>query len=252
MGNRREDSLITSLQELHRMEEARMEDEARRRAEAERVRAAEVEAARAEALAAAERREREAREAREADARARADAQRREEEAQLAREMAVRAQAEAALETARLERIEEHERALAEIRARSRRGLSAGSAVLIAVGALAVTAVGGFLGVYQPMVREHDARMVSLEQRARAERDALRALPPPPVVAPVVIPAAPPPATVAAASSTAPTRRARHTDERIRQRPIVRPAPAETLGSDLDRSLDPFAVDDGARGVRRR
>lgn len=172
MTTPREDSVLTSILELQRLEDERTRDLARRAEEAERVRLAKLDAVRAEAARAEAERIAKLEAERAAERSAKECAERAEREAREARELTLRAEAEREREHRAEERREAHARAMAEIESRSRAGVRAPTAVAMALGLLAVIGVAGYFSAWRPMMAAHDARLTALrEQSERAARD---------------------------------------------------------------------------------
>jgi colicin import membrane protein len=177
MMTTRDDSVLTSIQEIQRLEHERLRELARREADAKQALEAKIEAART----AAEREEHErivALEAqRLAEQEAREFAARAILEAREMREMQLRADAEREHDLRTEARREAHARAMAEIETHTRTGIRAKSLVAILLGTLGLCAGAAYLIAYKPMVAAHDARVSELRSRAERadrERDAAR------------------------------------------------------------------------------
>ncbi len=252
MATTRDDSVLTSIQEIQRLEDERARESARHELEAERIRIEKLEGARAEAerqvierLAAVEAK-------RAAEERAQASRECADREAREAREMQLRAEAERERELRAEERREAHSRAMAEINARGRSGIGVNVLVALVLGALGLTAAAGYYGAYRPLAAAQDARIAELRARAEhADRESEAAriaqehiaarirdlashpapLPPAPVVAPQ-----------ARTGGSAATRRDHPTNTRNTQTQ----SPIDIDGE----GPDPFAMDDGARPTR--
>lgn len=173
----RDDSVMTSIQEIQRLEHERSRELARREADAKRAQEARLVAERiaaerqAQDRAAALEAQRRA-EAAAAESRARADREERE-----AREMQLRAEAEEARELRAEARREAHARTMAEIERQARTGFRARTLAAILVGTLGLCAVGAYLFAFKPMLAAHEARISELRiraERADRERDAAR------------------------------------------------------------------------------
>ena len=153
MSEQKESSVLFNLKELMDLEEDRIKDEEeeRRRAEEEERRRKEEE----------ERRKREEEEARlraEEEARLAEERKKREEEERKKREkeeaeMRVRLEAEAKARAAEQQRLLEHEREMAAIKAKEKKGIHPG----IIVG-LVVLLIGGAAGVYFGVIKPEQER----------------------------------------------------------------------------------------------
>jgi hypothetical protein len=252
MASTRDDSVLTSIQEIQRIEAERVREAARRADEAERTRALRSEAA----LADAERRAAERVAALEAERHA--EQRRRESddlvarEAREARELQLRADAEGERAVREIERAEAHARAMADIARASRRGVGAPLLAALVLGGLGALAAAGYYGAYRPMVASHYARLADLRTRtARAEADRDHARAEHEAIAARIreagrpsAPAVAPPAAPSAAHSAA-------TPQRVRSTPRRTPNEAPTIDIDGE-GPDPFAMDDGARTTPAR
>lgn len=246
MSAPREDSVLTSIQEIQRLEQERLRDIARRAAEEERARTARLEEARLEAERQVEARRAALEAERAEEQRRRDESERKEREAREARELALRSRAEAEREARAREQAEAHARAMAEIEARSHRGAGGVVVTAMVLGAVMLTGALGYFGLYEPTMRRHAAQVQSLEARERiargnrdeAERQAVRlaerihavsTATPTPVVAPAV---------------RAPV--VQHVPQAHGAHPQAPRTRTPELNLDLDGN-DPFALDDGAQ-----
>lgn len=254
MASTRDDSVLTSIQEIQRLEDERVREAARKSAEAERARIEKLEAARAESERQAAERVAAIESERAAEQVARASRERADREAREAREMQLRADAERERELRAEERREAHARAMAEIESKGRAGVGAGALVALVLAALSLTAVVGYFVAYRPLVAAQGARIAELRvraERADQEREAARIaqerlaarihdLASRPSPAPVVPVAAPQTRTGVPVA-------ARH-DRPTTSRNTQTQAPIDIDGE----GVDPFAMDDGARPTAPR
>ncbi len=243
MASTRDDSVLTSIHEIQRLEAERVREAARRADEAERARLLRLDGERADAERRAGERVVALEAERNAEQRRRESIERDARDAREAREMQLRAEAERERAAREHDRTEAHARAMAEIARASRRGVGAPLLAAIVVGGLAALGAAGYYGAYRPMVASHDARLAELRARtaraesdrdhARAEHEAIAAR-----IREVAQRSAPVVAPVAARSAITP--------QRVR---VSRPrTPVEAPAIDIETDgPDPFAMDDGAR-----
>jgi hypothetical protein len=179
MSSTREDSVLTSIQEIQNIEAERVREHERRVKEAESARILQLEHARAETA----RREVERAQALENEQRA----EQRHRESEIARSKELREIAELRLRaeadktrSARLEaQAEAHAIALASIREDGARGVRPVGVMLAAIATVCAVAVGGYWGVYRPMQATHAREIAMLRSqqdqasaaRAQAQRD---------------------------------------------------------------------------------
>jgi len=248
----REDSVLTSIREIQRMEEERQRDTARRAEAAAQERQARAEAARLEVERAATARAEALESERCEEQRRRDEAERAARESREARELAIRVQADAERSLRAQQLADEHALAMAKIEAERRRGVQAPKAFALVFGAIALTGAVGWFGVYVPHARQHASELSSLEYRAqvaqrdrdrvRAEADVLEARvrqaaqAPRPTPTPAVV------ATPVPNRNSPPIRRipARNTQQ-------AAPEVIDIDGPGTMNGTDPFAMDDGLR-----
>jgi hypothetical protein len=253
----REDSVLTSIREIQRVEEERQRETVRRAEAAAQERQARAEAARMEAERAATLRAEALEAERRDEQRRRDEAERAAREARDARELAIRAQADAERSLRAQQLADDHALAMAKIEAERRRGVQAPKALAMVLGAVALTGALGWFGVYVPHARQHAAELSSIEYRAQlAQRDRDRVRAEADALAARVLQAAQAPrptAPSAALPAPAPTRNS----PAIRRVPARTTTPTTPAAIDIDGpdplgGNDPFAMDDGARRATGR
>lgn len=242
----REDSVLTSIREIQRMEEERQRETVRRAEAAERERQARAEAAREEAARQVAAREAALEVERAEEQRRRDASERKAREERELRELTIRAKADAERSLRAQRLADEHALAMASIEAEWRRGVQAPKAVALVLGAIAITGVAGWFGVYVPHQRQHAAEVSSIEHRAQVaqrERDRVRQAADTLEARLREAANTPRPAPVVAAVAPAAPRVQPRTAPRVRAQQQQAPEVIDIDGP----SADPFAMDDGAR-----
>lgn len=254
-----EDSILTSIRELQRIEEERQRDDAYRAEAAEREAAARLEAARLEAEREATARAVRLEAERDAEQRRRNESERRIREVREARELAIRAESDAA-SALRAERlVHEHAQTMAAIEAVRDRNVHTPQVIAMVLGAVALTGALGWFGVYVPQQRRHaEAEALIAARTQTAQREGDRARHDVETLAERLrgaVRTAAPELTAVTAASSAPRNTPRTTP---RTTPRVQgPSQSEPIDTiTIDDNDDPFAMDDGVRsphrGTRRR